>query len=81
MISTLGAPAGAFTSKRGGGAALRASRVVIGGYAGCGIGSTVRSIATAYVPGFVCASEPDAESSKMAIAARIFFKITPPITP
>jgi hypothetical protein len=32
MISTLGALAGAFTSKRGGGVALRASKVVIGGY-------------------------------------------------
>jgi hypothetical protein len=29
-MSTFGAPAGAFTSKRGGGAALRASNVVIG---------------------------------------------------
>jgi hypothetical protein len=73
MISTLGAPVGAFTSKRGGGVALRASKVVIGGYVGCGIGRTVRSNPTASEVGLVCASEPDAESSKMTTAARILW--------
>src|SRR5215470_6822822 len=43
-MRTLGAPAGAFTSKRGGGVALRASSSVIGGYVGSGIGNTVRSV-------------------------------------
>src|SRR5262245_52431008 len=43
-MSTLGAPAGAFTSKRGGSVALRASTSVMAGGAGSGIGSTVRSV-------------------------------------
>jgi hypothetical protein len=44
-ITTFGAPAGAFTSKRGGIAALRASSSVMGGFAGARTGSTVRSSA------------------------------------
>src|SRR6476619_5486447 len=39
--STFGAPAGALTSIRGGGVALRASNVVIGLILGSGMGSTV----------------------------------------
>ena len=42
--TTLGAFAGAFTSKRGGAVALRASISVIGTTAGSAMGSTVRSI-------------------------------------
>ena len=41
--STFGAPAGAFTSKRGGGVALRTSSSVIGGYVGSAIGRWIRS--------------------------------------
>ena len=41
--STFGALAGAFTSKRGGAVALRASNVVIAGRFGSEIGNTVRS--------------------------------------
>src|SRR4029453_9980330 len=41
---TLAAPAGAFTSNRNGGVALRASTSVIGGVTGPGRGSTVRSV-------------------------------------
>ena len=43
-MTTFGAPAGAFTSKRGGGVTLRASISVTAGRAGSWIGSTVRSI-------------------------------------
>ena len=43
-MTTFGAPCGAFTSKRGGGVASRASSVVIGAAFGSAIGSTVRSI-------------------------------------
>src|SRR6266581_2829442 len=43
-MSTLGALAGALTSNRGGGVALRASKTVLCGYWGSGIGSTVRSV-------------------------------------
>ena len=43
-MSTLGALAGALTSNRGGGVALRASNTVLCGYCGSGIGSTVRSV-------------------------------------
>src|ERR1700687_4931864 len=43
-MRTLGALAGALTSNRGGGVALRASNTVLCGYWGSGIGSTVRSI-------------------------------------
>lgn len=42
-MTTFGAPAGAFTSKRGGAFASRASSVVIALVAGSWIGSTVRS--------------------------------------
>src|SRR6187402_2859533 len=42
--TTLGAPAGAFTSKRGGALALRASSSFSSGYSGSAIGSTRRSI-------------------------------------
>ena len=42
-ITTLGAPAGALTSKRGGGVALRTSSSVYTGLTGSGMGSTVRS--------------------------------------
>jgi len=41
-ITTFGAPCGAFTSKRGGAFASRASKVVIGASFGSGIGRTVR---------------------------------------
>src|SRR6266850_5262213 len=41
---TLGASAGALTSKRGGAVAFRASNTVLCGYWGSGIGSTVRSV-------------------------------------
>src|SRR5205809_5689258 len=40
----LGALAGALTSKRGGGVALRTSNTVLCGYVGSGIGNTVRSV-------------------------------------
>ena len=40
----IGAPAGALTSNRGGGVALRASNTVLCGILGSGIGSTVRSV-------------------------------------
>src|SRR3990170_2606067 len=43
-IRTLGALAGALTSNRGGGVALRALKTVLCGYWGSGIGSTVRSV-------------------------------------
>src|SRR5438270_2418438 len=43
-IRTLGAFGGAFTSNRGGGVAFRASKTVLCGYSGSGIGSTVRSV-------------------------------------
>jgi hypothetical protein len=43
-IRTLGAPAGASTSNRGGGVALRALNTVLVGTAGSGIGSIVRSV-------------------------------------
>src|ERR1700729_273575 len=43
-IRTLGALAGAFTSNRGGGVASRASKTVLWGYWGSGIGRTVRSV-------------------------------------
>src|SRR6266480_3976644 len=43
-MSTLGALAGALTSKRGGGVALRTSNTVLCGYDGSGIGSTLRSV-------------------------------------
>ena len=43
ITSTLGAPAGALTSKIGGALALRASISVIAGSLGSAIGSTVRS--------------------------------------
>src|SRR6266699_1568991 len=43
-MRTLGALAGALTSNRGGGVALRASNTVLCGYWGSGIGSTVRSV-------------------------------------
>ena len=43
-ISTFGALAGALTSNRGGGVALRASNTVLCGYCGSGIGNTVRSV-------------------------------------
>src|SRR5437867_1729027 len=43
-MRTLGALAGALTSNRGGGVALRASNTVLCGYLGSGIGSTVRSV-------------------------------------
>src|SRR5712691_4735863 len=43
-IRTLGALAGALTSKRGGGVAFRTSNTVLCGYWGSGIGSTVRSV-------------------------------------
>ena len=42
-ITTLGAPAGAFTWKRAGAFALRASSSVMGWRTGSGIGRTVRS--------------------------------------
>ena len=42
-MSTLGAPAGAFTSNRGGAFAFLTSSSVIGGYLGSGMGRTVRS--------------------------------------
>src|SRR5262245_31511284 len=42
-MTTLGAPFGALTSKRGGALALRASISVIAGYFGSGTGRTVRS--------------------------------------
>src|SRR5262245_25826327 len=45
-MSTLGAPAGAFTWNLGGGVALRASTSVIVGLTGSGIGSAVRSVGT-----------------------------------
>ncbi len=43
-MSTLGALAGALTSNRGGGVALRTSSTVLCGYCGSGSGSTVRSV-------------------------------------
>src|SRR6266496_2156902 len=43
-MRTLGALAGALTSKRGGGMAFRTSKTVLCGYWGSGIGSTVRSV-------------------------------------
>src|SRR5258707_15483269 len=43
-MRTLGALAGALTSNRGGGVALRTSNTVLGGYVGSGIGNTVRSV-------------------------------------
>src|SRR5205814_10158523 len=45
--TTFGAPLGAFTSKRGGGLALRASSSVMVGGCGSGTGSTVRLISWA----------------------------------
>src|SRR5258707_13456572 len=45
-ITTLGALGGAFTSNRGGGVAFLASKTVLCGYWGSGIGSTVRSVGT-----------------------------------
>jgi hypothetical protein len=42
-ITTFGAPFGAFTSKRGGAVALRASTSMMAGYSGSGTGNTVRS--------------------------------------
>ena len=62
-ITTLGAPCGAFTSKRGGALALRASSSVIGVTFGSGIGSTVRSSAGASVCAWTAGAGP-------AIAAR-----------
>src|ERR1700730_9239593 len=43
-MRTLGALAGALTSKRGGGVAFRTSNTVLFGYWGSGSGSTVRSV-------------------------------------
>src|ERR1700737_2327902 len=43
-MSTLGALAGALTSNRGGGVALRASNTVLCGYWGSGSGNIVRSV-------------------------------------
>src|SRR5882762_1063102 len=48
-MTTLGAPGGAFTSKRAGAFALRASSSVIGFVVGSAIGSTVRSSVAPFV--------------------------------
>src|SRR2546422_1029121 len=45
-MRTLGALAGALTSNRGGGVVFRTSSMVLCGYWGSGIGSTVRSLGT-----------------------------------
>src|SRR5678815_3488677 len=55
-IRTLGAPAGALTSNRGGGVALRAFNTVLLGTLGSGIGSIVRSVGpTTFTGAGVCA--------------------------
>src|SRR5678809_355618 len=55
-IRTLGAPAGALTSNRGGGVALRALNTVLLGTLGSGIGSIVRSVgSTTFTGAGVCA--------------------------
>ena len=79
-ISTFGAPAGAFTSKRGGGVTLRASSSVIGGYCGSASGSTVRSgwdpAGTATPAGeAIAAASPEAMTSRRM--ARRFIFATP----
>jgi len=48
--TTLGAPLGAFTSKRGGALALRTSSSVTGSGLGSGTGSTLRSTPSAAAP-------------------------------
>src|SRR5512144_658447 len=57
-MSTLGAPVGALTSKRGGAFALRASSSVNVGGAGAWIGSTVRSRTPTVVEGVVVLVPP-----------------------
>src|SRR4029077_17583976 len=66
-ISTLGALAGALTSKRGGGVAFRTSKTVLGGYWGSGIGSTVRSVGSTTCAG----AAPWAATGGGASGARI----------
>ena len=75
-ISTLGAPAGAFTSNRGGGVALRTSNTVLCGYCGSGIGSTERSVGSTTFAGTACwaltgiAQDATKESVKIVKANR-----------
>src|SRR6059036_3120239 len=66
MMSTFGAPAGAFNSKRGGGFAFRASSSVKVGAGGSWMGSTVRSIA----PGAVSPRTVLADAASAPISAR-----------
>jgi hypothetical protein len=61
-ITMLAAPAGAFTSKRAGAFALRASSSVIGLCVGSGIGSTVRLSAAAFAFVGACACTPAANT-------------------
>src|SRR3984893_15720307 len=57
-IRSLGAPAGALTSNRGGGVALRALNTVLLGTLGSGIGSIVRSVGSTT---FDCATTRNVE--------------------
>src|ERR1700730_7583559 len=70
--TTFGAPLGAFTSKRGGALALRASSSVIVGGEGSGTGSTVRLICCAVNDS---GSKLDAATSK-CIAREFFVAIS-----
>ena len=72
-ISTLGASAGALTSKRGGGVAFRTSKTVLCGYCGSGIGSTVRSVGntTFAAAAGVCALTESVKHTEVASATSI----------
>src|SRR4030095_7366877 len=63
-IRTLGAPAGALTSNRGGGVALRALNTVLVGTSGSGIGSIVRSVGSTT---FDCATTRNVETGPINI--------------
>ncbi|WP_316178692.1 MULTISPECIES: hypothetical protein [unclassified Bradyrhizobium] len=62
-ISTLGAPAGALTSNRGGGVASRASNTVLCGGCGSGIGRTDRSVGNTALGGADCWANAGSTSS------------------
>src|SRR6266487_3543950 len=66
-MSTLGALAGALTSNRGGGVALRTSSTVLCGYWGSGIGSTVRSVGSTTLAGAACWAATGAAVSEASI--------------
>src|SRR5689334_5154162 len=79
-MRTLGAPFGASTTKRGGGVASRASKVVIDGTFGSGMGSTVRSVGViTFVWAATCLIGNDAASntsiSNRAVSTTILFMV------